>query len=283
MLYELEPSVRDIFVEGPSDRAFVTGVMQRLTFSDMKVKEVDLIDVTDGHLASLGLESGSRQRVIALALTLEQTSDVDLRAQVICIADADDEAGTRPAFAGDLLIYTDVTSLPVYAFGAEYIQWYLDVGVLGFPLSGEDVVESLLPILRDAACARRAFKKLNVQCSLVDLTKDCTFDDKKLNFDNVRFVERLINKAAIHSRRDELNAELVRQRAALECESRHQLWAHSEDVNSLLHWLIVRLRGSSNTVASHLLCRTLLLGVPLEHVLVWPLFQEIRSRFNLAP
>jgi len=131
-LYELEPSVRDIYVEGPTDRAFVMAVLRRVGRYDIQVKEVDVVDVPSTELTKLGLTIGSRQRVIAVALLLERASTTDLITQVACIADADAEAGSPPAINGRLLLYTDVACMTVYAFHVPYVQWYLDIEVLDF-------------------------------------------------------------------------------------------------------------------------------------------------------
>ena len=279
-LYELEPSIRDIYVEGPTDRAFLTGLLERVGYREIEVWEIDEIEVSEGQLRTLNLGTGSRQRIIALALMLEQSASVNLQPQVICIADADDEAGCAPHITGSLLVYTDVSSMPVYAYDGRYIQWYLDVVVLGFPIPGSHVVAALNPVLMHSASARRALKSLCIDCSLVDLTRDCTTDGHSISFDDRRFIERLVNKANAHGRREQLDEEAARHRSSMKADPK--LWVHAEDFSLLLHWLIVRLRGSANHVAQHLLCRTLLLGIPVEDLRGWPLFQTIFARFPLS-
>src|SRR5262245_25675672 len=112
-LYELEPTVRDVYVEGPTDRAFVTAVLRRAGRDNVQVREVDLVNVMADEVRALGLTIGSRQRVIALALLLERAAASDLSQQVVCVADADEEAGKAPVVVGVLLLYTDVTSMTV--------------------------------------------------------------------------------------------------------------------------------------------------------------------------
>jgi hypothetical protein len=279
-LYELEPSVRDIYVEGPTDRAFFFGVLQRVGYRDVQVREIDCVNVTDEQLQALNLSAGSRQRVIALAVFLERFTAKDLTSQVICIADADDEAGMAPYVTASILIYTDVTSLTIYAFTPQCLQWYLDVVSLGFPMSGQQVINSLLPILRQVAIVRRALKSLRIDCSLVDLTRDCSWTDGAVEFDGVRFFDRLVNKANAHARRAELDEEIALHSELLAPQP--HLWVHAEDFVALFYWMIVRVRGPVNVVARHLLGRTLLLGLQIEDVVQWGLLENIRDRFSLA-
>jgi hypothetical protein len=275
-LYELEPTVRDIYVEGPTDRAFVAAVARRLGLK-VQIREVDLVEISAAQLLELDLGVGCRQRVIALAILLERAAKTDLSSQVACIADADDEAGHSPKFTGSLLLYTDASSMTTYAFDSKYIQWYLDVVVLGFPLTGEQVVSALMPVLRVAALLRRCASTLRLSVAMVDLTRDCEIAGDVVEFDRNRFLLRFMNKAGAHNRREELETEIT-SHTLLTADPR--LWVHAEDFTSILNWLIVRLRGSTNTVEKHLLARTLLLGIPNDDIVNWPLFRTLLARIN---
>jgi hypothetical protein len=278
-LYELEPTVRDIYVEGPTDRAFMVGVSRRLGLR-AQIREVDLVEISSEQLDELGLGVGSRQRVIALAILLEDVASKDLSSQVACIADADDEAGRPHSYTGSLLLYTDASSMTTYAFAAQYIQWYLDVVVLGFPLTGEQVISALIPVLRVSTLIRQCSSRLGLSVGMVDLTSDCAVAGDMINIDCDRLLNRFLNKANAHSRREEFDAEIASQASLLVTDPR--LWVHAEDFISVLHWLIVRLRGSANTVAKHLLARTLLLGIPDDDIVSWPLFATVFKRMKAA-
>jgi hypothetical protein len=268
--------VRDIYVEGPTDRAFVFGILRRLGIDGVQVREVDVVDVTSDCLRSFGLGSGNRQRVIALALALENAATTDLSRQVVCIADADDEAGHDPKITGAFLIYTDTSTMVSYAFAASYIQWYLDVVVLGFPISGDTVIDTLSPILRILAVARRAFHSLGLNCAPVDVIKDCALTGLTIEFDSQRFLTRYLDKASARERRGDVEAEMVNQATSLPADARQ--WVNDEDFTGLLHWFVVRVKGSKNTVAENLLGRTLLLGIPSGDVLEWRMFRQVMDR-----
>jgi hypothetical protein len=275
-LYELEPSLRDIYVEGPTDRAFVSGVVRRLNLPQVQVREIDQVEIDAGHLSRMGLSEGAKQRVIALAVALSFESKIDLARQVACIADADDEAGKDAAIRAPLLLYTDVTSMPIYGFDGKYLQWYFDVGTMGFPLSGQQVVEQLIPPLRSLCALRRALAVLEVNVALASITKDCSFSGGQLQFDYDRFVKRCKSKDASFAKEKKIQDAVARQLSVL--GSDHRLWAGAEDFVSLLNWLIVKMRGQKHTVPEHLLARTILLGVPIDDVLNWNLFRELLRR-----
>ncbi len=211
-------------------------------------------------------------------MLLESMAHCDLSHRVCCIVDADYEAGRKPQVTGALLLYTDVSSMPVYAFAAPHIQRYLDVVVLGFPFSGEQVVAQLSKVLRYISATRLAMSSLSIGTPSVPIADDCKLRGNSIEFDVDRFTVRWLNKAASMARRAECDAAREKQHASLAADP--QLWIESADFIALFHWLLCRARGASRTVEPRLLSRVLLLGIPLHDVLDWGLFREIIRRFS---
>lgn len=277
-LYELEPTLKDVFVEGATDRAFVHSLLRHAGFSQVQVYEIDNIDVPSDLLKRLKIGNGNRDRVIGLAIELEQLCEVDLSRRVCCIADADEEAGKTPRIRATLLLYTDFTSMQMYSFSDVPLQRYFDQVVLDFPLKAATVLSSMAPMLRCASVSRRANELMGLGRSPVDLTDDCQVSGSAIAFDRDRFIQRFLNKANAFHRRNEYLAECQRIDAGL--PSQPTLWVHEEDFLDLLHWMIVRLRTSTRTVARQLLGKTLLLAVPFTDALSQPLFVELRRRLT---
>ena len=118
---------------------------------------------------------------------------------------------------------------------------------------------------------------MGYQVAMVDVTSDCELAGPNIEFDKARFFLRYINKARAHHMQRKMEALCEVHDTSLCVDPR--LWVHGEDFILLLHWLIVQARGASNTVARHLLGRTLLLGIPIEDIKTWPMFAEIFDRF----
>jgi len=279
-LYELEPALKDVFVEGPTDRAFVESVLRYAGLVNVQVNEIELVDIPDPVLARIATCSGKRQRVIALAIELERASASDLTRRVCCDADADEEAGRTPAVVGALLLYTDFTSVQLYAYSPDVLQRYLDLVVLGFPLRAEATLRLMEPVLREMALSRRVNDTLRLATAPVDATDDCEISDAAIVCDTARFTLRFLSKAAATHRRDEYLAEKRRLEALLPGDPR--FWVHGEDFVHLLYWIIVRRRGagSGRTVSRDLLGKALLLAVPFDVVVTKPLFVELRRRLS---
>ena len=277
-LYELEPTLKDVFVEGPTDRAFVRTVLEHLELDAVQVYDIDAVDVPVELLRESGLDEGNRGRVIATAIHLERVSAVDLTHRVCCIADADSEAGAHPRIQGSLLLYTDYTSMQLYSYSSSTLQRYFDQVVLGMPLAAEQVMSICEPVLRTAAVSRRAAIVMELRASPVELIADCALAGASIVFDADRFLTRFLNKASALRLRTQYADEMRRLDASLPQSS--LMWIHEEDLLDLLHWMIVRTRGANRTVARHMLGKALLLAVSLPDVAEQPLFVELRRRLS---
>ena len=115
-LYELEPTLRDVFVEGPSDRGLLKAFLNSHNRRDVSVYSIDTVEIDGGDLQREQLPDNNRSRVIYLAAALERETSVPLRSRVVCIADADLDHVRGIRRDHELLIYTDYTSLEISAF-----------------------------------------------------------------------------------------------------------------------------------------------------------------------
>jgi len=52
-LYELEPAIKDVFVEGPIDRAFFETVLRYARLGDVQVSEIEVIEIPEAVLGRI--------------------------------------------------------------------------------------------------------------------------------------------------------------------------------------------------------------------------------------
>ncbi|WP_405473079.1 hypothetical protein [Streptomyces canus] len=132
-LYELEPDVRDIFVEGRSDRNFL---IENLLDEDAAIlcsiyDVSDRVEIPDGELMDAGLLVGKRGRILWLARQLSQR--IPGHASAALVADKDYaslDADVKDEIHG--LVYTDYSAMEAYALNERTISKLLRV-TLGAP------------------------------------------------------------------------------------------------------------------------------------------------------
>src|SRR5690349_4122089 len=88
--YELEPTLRDVFVEGPSDKALIDVAMTTLDHARVvRTYEIDSIDVPGALVRAKNLKVGNKGRLVTLADEMERLSSQDLFRSVVCLVDLD--------------------------------------------------------------------------------------------------------------------------------------------------------------------------------------------------
>lgn len=120
--YMLEPTLRDVYVEGPFDASFLAWLLGELGAPRAAVYTISTVEIPASILAKYGLTSGQKQRILGLARELVYALG-DFSA-VSCVVDADLDRvfGTLPT--EPIVLVTDYTSLEVYLFQRPLLeQW----------------------------------------------------------------------------------------------------------------------------------------------------------------
>jgi hypothetical protein len=230
--YRLEPSIRDIFVEGPADRAIVSWALRACRCADAKVFEIATVEVPAALLRANDLTSGERQRVQALARELERLLG-PTAPQPTCVIDADCDRllgiplGEAPLFA------TDYPSMEVYLFHEEDLGRFMNL-VLGRGVDDiSRVMRGYAAVLQELFLIRAANYALGLGLNWLDFTKCCTTNGE-IHFDRDEFINRILDQQALRHRKEELLEAVgfLRRRAAPEI--RHQI--HGHDFIALLNF-----------------------------------------------
>src|SRR5436189_6105484 len=109
-LYSLEPSVRDVFVEGKFDRDLISWFLKAKDKRHVTVAEISTIDINDALVKTRGFPVGSnKSRLMVLAGAVEEAlGSID---QLTCVVDADFDAHVEPYCECPLLLRTDFAFL----------------------------------------------------------------------------------------------------------------------------------------------------------------------------
>ncbi|MCZ2527769.1 hypothetical protein [Streptomyces sp. HB2AG] len=148
-LYELHPEIKDIFVEGRSDRNFLESHLPEDTDEILvKIYAIsDRVAIPDGELIAEGLLTGERSRVLWLAQQLSKRMPEHSSAAFVVDKDfASLEADTSTNVHG--LQYTDYSSMEAYALSERPISKLLRVS-LGAPpyITASSLISAIKPAL----------------------------------------------------------------------------------------------------------------------------------------
>ncbi len=200
-LYRLEPNLKDLFVEGYSDKVFIEWYLRDITPHSVSVYPIDLVDVPDEVLTKHGLSTGNRSRL--LALSCELTENFQCRLKILCVVDRDFE-DYRPTIAyNSYVIFTDCNSLELYAFTPKTMEKFAAVALGGFRMPVPDLMAVLTGVLEQVYSVRLANELLVWGMEWIPFTRYVDIKGTRVSFRKEDFLRAYLQKNNKWSKRVE--------------------------------------------------------------------------------
>ncbi len=114
----LEPELKNIFVEGLSDKLVIDNFLEDNSVSDCTVFEIGDIDFSDIPNAP---SRNNKDKVIFLSQMIEKEIETQASSHTLCIVDLDADWVLNKKRTSPYLSYTDYNSLELYLFKETYI------------------------------------------------------------------------------------------------------------------------------------------------------------------
>jgi hypothetical protein len=278
--YALEPTMRDVFVEGPSDQA----ILQWYTHEScpgnaaVAIYQIDDIDVPKDLLQQHGLTSGNRSEVLALCLELEKrcghhsvsaTGVVDL--DEYAIIDGDRECA--------LVLKSDFSCIEMYLFSDKCLQKMLTLVFPNAKRSSQDVIDELAPILCECFLARAANQTLGLGARWIALDRFAFVKGGHMQFRLEDFRRHYLQGSGVSERRSEFDAETEKLRAKLKGDFRFA--ANGHDAICLLGVLLkgfCKKSKDGDKTCPHVLVHFLTCSLETADVCHFPMFQGLLTR-----
>ncbi|MBN3763403.1 DUF4435 domain-containing protein [Burkholderia sp. Ac-20365] len=262
--YRLEPTIREVFVEGPFDRDIYGWMLDRLKLHNVKIYPISTVQVDDETLTKRGLTSGARQRVIAFAHeAVDRGVDPDT---IACVVDSDLDYFLEQVDDCPLLVRTDGTCSEMLVWKHEVLERFCRI-VLGCedPKSAAaTLLEETEPLVCEMFFLRVAIAKLSLNWELIDAEN--AFERKKaLSFDE--YCRRVANKnsgmKSLASLNDEIESLKASQPASLPATRR----MHGHDLMGTVRKILQNMRFDHGCLKDSFdMARTLMASLEWDNV-----------------
>ena len=234
--YKLEPSLRDVFVEGRVDAQFVGRILRNLGLRNVIPYEVKTVEVPPGEVISRGYEDGKRGRVLYLASEFEQTLAPE-SAAVTCVADRDYDYLLGRTHTSPFLLLVDYSCSEMYAFDEATIEEVIKAAQPGLQKPAKTVMAALSSVLETLFVLRTTNIKLGLGLAwLESFTDDCTITGDAVELELESFLTRYLNTKGMLARRQQFRAAYDLLRAGLQRDPRLSINGH--DFVTLLAWYL---------------------------------------------
>lgn len=231
--YTLEPTIRDVYVEGPFDRDVVRWALRVSHTTNVQILEIDTVEIPSVLLLQLGYTEGNKQRVIALGAILEQRLGTGTH-QVSCIVDADCDRLLDITVPGALVLVTDYACMEMYLFDSLELEKFLTLALGCETARVPKIIAQYVSVLRELFLIRAANLAMALGLEWLDFTRCCEIGGDEVRFDRDQFVDRLLDKNQRRGLKVQLLATVESLRARMSRDPRHQM--HGHDFIGLLTW-----------------------------------------------
>ncbi|MEO7859477.1 MAG: DUF4435 domain-containing protein [Nitrospirales bacterium] len=231
--YKLEPTLRDIYVEGESDVSIIRWILREQGNIGAVVYHVLAIDVPVEKFVEFGQDQNNRGRVIVLAHELARAR---LLSQATCIVDRDFDAILNRLTGPENLLFTDYSSMEMYFFNNWHLSKLFSL-VLGRQIENTQAIQdNIAAILQELFLIRLANHLLGLGFGCMTMTSCCQIKGGKITFDLTEYMKRYMSKNGGYSHRSAFDRKIDECRAVQLPDPRQQM--HGHDFLDLLAWYI---------------------------------------------
>lgn len=252
--YELEPELRDVFVEGQFDKDVLANYFRSTKQLDRMVYEIDSVEVPNEILRKQNLTEGNKQRVIALARAL---SSLPEKCSYRCLIDKDLDHWFGGLEKTARLVWTNYCSIELNFFIEEILRDILIITAKSRINSLVDYNNSLIATLRELYVFRLADRELGWNLSWLPIERFITQKESMIIFDDVLYIERLLIKNTKSGLRGDFEKSVEQWKDCLSGDHRNYVRGH--DFINLLALTVQKFRGIKEFSSSECIQRLFVL------------------------
>jgi hypothetical protein len=216
VLYQLEPEIRDIIVEGSDDAALLNWYLKHRCNCEFTIIEINAIEVHSDAFEQKPILNGNRGRIIALSNYLDKALTDRSRNCVTLVVDDDYDRLMGICSNSELLLRTDFTCLEMYLFDESIFDKLISVVLSGASITATDGLNTLAKVLQRLWVCKATNHILQFSMSWVDYKKYCTINGDFVVFDEQGFVKGYLEAngrkhddyRTFITKRDELTSKL---------------------------------------------------------------------------
>ena len=147
--YKLEPSLKDVYVEGPQDSSFLRWFFSKIGRNDIHVYQIQTVEIPESFFQNSTLQKESNHDQVVLLSEMLAECFSRIKIPVRCIVDADYDRHLKRCKQNYILLYTDFTSMQMYLFNESIVGKTRNIIVPSFPISAVSLLDQLVDVLKE--------------------------------------------------------------------------------------------------------------------------------------
>ena len=272
----LHEDQKHLYVEGPEDCAVLRWYLEPISGGQIKIHDIDTVDIPAKELHRHGLSEGRKNRVLVLARELDKCLPKE-SSQVLCIVDADFDYILNRLEENRFLVYTDGTSMDMYAFSDAALERVLRLGMRDDESDPSQIISTLYHVLKEIFLTRAANESLQLGLKWLRFETRCHMEsDGTIKFDSERFIKDYLMKSGSYKKVKEFSQ--CRQELSEKNLGSRRKWVSGHDFSVLITRYFNKLgkTGVAKRIAQgEAVTRMLFIALEREEMQSEPLFKRI--------
>lgn len=278
--YEYEPELKDLFVEGASDKFLIEDFLSANDVYDISVFEIESVDFEDVYkgmdlVEAKKLRDNNKKRVSYLSKELDRLYG-DKGLKVLCIIDVDEDYTFGKDLRNSVTAYTDYNSMDMYLFTEKTIGDFLKKTLrIRRQYNVADIMLCLSNVCRQLYFINYLRLKYNPKAPRIDNDRDFSGTkafELSLDFDS--YWKKSLQKCSLMAKKDELKAEYDSLFADTKLDVRLEMKGH-DFVKCF--YLAISKAGKKPDMSEDIFANVLWGHADMDHLATQPLFQRIMA------
>jgi hypothetical protein len=236
--YDLEPSLKDIFVEGLFDNEILSRSSEKQTLLDYAFYEIDSVEISKAMLEKHGLTYGNKQKLQVLAREL---SGLSSKCGYRCVVDRDLDHWFDPLETTPRLTWTPYCSIELFFWNDEFLRDILETAAQVKIDNWELFRQSLTEVLLLLFIMRVADRDLGWKMNWISFDRCLSVKGNYVKLDIDDYINRLLLANARGKDKADFDACLVKWQREKKSDSRLQVRGH--DFVEILAWSVIKFKG----------------------------------------
>ncbi len=270
-LYKLEKDIKDLYVEGNTDRVFFEYYLKNKK-CNKKIITAEVIDFSElpkEYSNGLDLNSNRNKLLVLSKLFNDNLPSTNAR----CIVDKDFDDYIK-IIDNNKLLKTDFSCLEAYLYCEEVIDKFINIGIGNFPFKASFIINQLACVLKPLFCLRLLREIKFASAKLLDIDGNLSIDKKSgtINFDTNDYLDKFILKNNLTSKRKDIHDSFIELDNKLNLEIRHHI--HGHDFLNIFFLYVNKIKNTHKFKEENF-PRSLFLSVETPMLENYPLFKNI--------
>jgi hypothetical protein len=273
-LYRLEVDVRDLYVEGKSDKYFLEWHLKEMGVTQPDICLIEDIHIPSDDLSKKGYENNNRDRILLLISCLNKSKSLGKYKGII---DRDILHFTGDFPIADNILQTDYSCLEMYAYNDDVMMKINDTGFSHKMKNNSFLV--INEMLKITSSIRIFEKREKLPISKLKLDRYVEYKNKLLSFDREKYLTAIFNNNSFNFAYNNFSEKISTISDELSDYDARD-YSNGHDFIGILKCVLKKTDVINNNITDDIIRTMIMVAIDTKYLLTCELFKALISFYK---